>query len=77
MDAFQSLELSVATSLPQDNWRPFRDQKDHQLFGSFSFHMEFCFAFSLSMYFISELAVLINACLGPDCAIKALASIVA
>lgn len=51
----------LATSLPQDNWHPFRDQKDHQLFGSFSFHMEFCFAFLLSMYFISELAVL-NRC---------------
>lgn len=74
---FRVWNYLLVTSLPQDNWHPFRDQKDHQLFGSFSFHMEFCFAFSLSVYFISE-SVDLNHCPSwPDCAIKALASIAA
>lgn len=58
---FKVWNYLLATSLPRDNWHPFRDQKDHQLFGSFSFHTEFCFAFSLSMYFITESTVL-NQC---------------
>lgn len=42
---FKVWNYLLAISLPQGNWHPFRDQKDHQLSGSFSFHMEFCFVF--------------------------------